>query len=66
MAIHGFFKDDGTPVNADLIVKPSLCITCVKDGNPKEEMLCILNRMDQEGEENFQCGAYQAKNDSRS
>ena len=59
--IPKFFNDDGTEVNPDLIPKPDLCITCRKDGLPKEEILCNLNRMDQQGEEEFQCGAYEPK-----
>ena len=58
-----FFNDDGTEVNPDLIPKPSLCISCRKDGLPDEEILCNLNRMDQQGEEEFVCGAYEPKND---
>ena len=56
-----FFHDDGTEVNPDLIPKPSLCISCKKDGLRDEEILCNLNRMDQQGEEEFQCGAYETK-----
>ena len=25
----GFFRDDGTEINPDLIVKPSLCVSCL-------------------------------------
>lgn len=56
-----FYDDDGTEINPDLISKPSLCIYCKKDDDPKEEMLCNLNRLDQRGEEKFQCDAYEAK-----
>ena len=57
----GFFHDDGTPINPDLIVKPSLCVSCRKDGDPDEEILCILTRADQEGEPEFRCFAFEAK-----
>ena len=57
-----FYDDDGTEVNSDLIPKPSLCISCNKDGlSEKEEILCNLNRMDQLGEDEFICGAYEQK-----
>lgn len=60
--IPKFFFDDGTEVNPDLIPKPSLCITCKRDGLPgKEDILCILNRMDQMGEEDFKCYTYEPK-----
>ena len=58
-----FFHDDGTEVNPDLIPKPSLCISCKKDGLRDEEILCNLNRMDQLGEDEFICGAYEPKNE---
>jgi len=35
----GFFRDDGTEINPDPIVKPSLCVTCRKDDDPREEIL---------------------------
>jgi hypothetical protein len=56
-----FFYDDGTEVNPDLVPKPSLCISCKKDGLPGEEILCDLNRMDQIGEKEFHCWAYEPK-----
>lgn len=59
--LHGFFNDDGTPVNPNLISKPSLCVTCKHDGDPKEETLCILNRMGQQNEADFKCEAYEQK-----
>ncbi len=57
----GFFCDDGTPINPDLIRKPSLCVTCRKDDDPQEEILCTLTRMDQQGEEQFQCDAFEPR-----
>jgi len=42
--IHGFYRDDGTKINPELIPKPGLCITCKKDDAcGEEEILCILN-----------------------
>ena len=59
--IHGFFNDDGTPMNPDLVSKPSLCVMCKNDNDPSQETLCMLNRMDQQGESDFRCDAYQPK-----
>jgi hypothetical protein len=60
--VSGFFNDDGTEINADLVPKPGLCLTCRKDNAAgKEEILCILTRNDQKGDEEFECGAYEPK-----
>jgi hypothetical protein len=56
-----YFDDDGNEMNPNLVSKPPLCISCVKDGDPNEEMLCNLNRLDQQGEGDFRCGAYEPK-----
>ena len=56
--IQGFFDDDGYKNNTDLIKKPSLCLTCVKDDNPNEEMLCNMTRYDQKDNSEFKCFAY--------
>ncbi len=57
-----YFDDDGNELNPDLIAKPDLCVSCAKDGDPKEEMLCNLNRLDQEEDEGeFRCYAYTPK-----
>ena len=57
----GFFPDDGTEINPDLIVKPSLCVACRKDDDPKEEIRCTLTRADQQGERDFTCFAFELK-----
>ena len=57
------YNDDGTEVNPDLIPKPSLCISCRKDEILSEEILCNLNRMDQQGKDEFICGAYEPVED---
>jgi hypothetical protein len=60
--ISGFYDDDGIKINPELVPKPGLCLTCKKDdAGESEEILCILNRYDQRGEKNFQCGAYVPK-----
>ncbi len=56
-----FFDDDGTEVNPDLIAKPSLCTSCIKDDDQAQHHLCDLNRFDQQGEDEFICGEYEPK-----
>jgi hypothetical protein len=56
--IHGFFDDDGYEINSELIKKPSLCLTCLHDDDPNEELLCNMNRFDQKDEKEFKCFAY--------
>ncbi len=57
--IAGFFDDDGYEINMDLIKKPSLCLTCIKDDNPHEEFLCKMNRHGQKDDEGFICHAFE-------
>ncbi|HXZ43759.1 MAG TPA: hypothetical protein VEH53_02945 [archaeon] len=57
----GFFRDDGSEINPDLIAKPSLCVSCRKDDDPDEEILCTLTRADQQGEAEFECFAFDPK-----
>jgi len=60
--VSGFFSDDGTEINSDLVPKPGLCLTCRKDNaGGKEEILCLLTRNDQRDHDNFECGAYEQK-----
>lgn len=59
----GFFDDDGYEINTDLLKKPSLCITCLNDDNPKEEMLCDMTRYDQKDDKEFKCYAYKKINE---
>ena len=56
--IHGFFDDDGYEINSELIKKPSLCLTCLHDDDPNEELLCNMNRFDQKDKKEFKCFAY--------
>lgn len=60
--IHGFFDDDGFKINTELIKKPGLCLTCINDDNPNEEMLCNMTRYDQRDEKDFKCFAYKKIN----
>ena len=59
--ISGFFDDDGYEINSDLIQKPSLCITCINNDNPKEEMLCDMTGYDQKEDNEFKCFAYKKR-----
>jgi len=59
--IFGIFRDDGTKIELDSIVKPTLCGSCRKDEGHGEDVLCLLVRADhQEGGE-FRCYAFEAK-----
>jgi len=57
--MNAYFDDDGNELNPDLIPKPDLCISCVKNEDPAEEVLCNLNRLDQINESEFKCYAYE-------
>lgn len=60
--INGFYLDDGTKVDPNLVPKPGLCISCALDDDPSEEMLCTLNRIDQMNDDSeFKCFAYKPK-----
>ncbi len=57
--MNGYFDDDGNELNPDLIPKPNLCLSCKKNEDPNEEILCNLNRLDQSNESEFKCFAYE-------
>ena len=54
-----YFDDDGTEVNPDLFSKPQLCLSCKKNDDINEELLCDLTRLDQRHELEFKCFAYE-------
>jgi hypothetical protein len=54
-----FYDDDGTEFNPDLFPKPSLCISCKKDGLREKEIFCNLTRAYQQGEGEFECEVYE-------
>ena len=54
-----YFDDDGNEMNPDLYPLPTLCLSCKKKDNSKEEMICNLTRLDQLGEKEFICYAYE-------
>ncbi len=56
--IAGFFNDDGYEINTDLIKKPGLCMICVNDNDPNEELFCSMTRYDQRNDKEFKCFAY--------
>jgi len=56
--VAGFFDDIGYEINSELINKPSLCITCINDNDPDQEILCNLTRYDQSDAEGFKCQIY--------
>ncbi len=56
-----FMRDDGSEINPALVAKPSLCVSCRKDGLPDEEVLCVLTRADQQGEAHFECEAFEPR-----
>jgi len=57
--INAYYDDDGNQLNPDLIPKPGLCLTCKKDLDPNEEILCNLNRLDQRNQDKFVCYAFE-------
>ena len=59
--ISGMFDDDGYEIIPDLIKKPSLCLTCIKEYEPglEDDILCNLNRYDQRNSGDFICHAYE-------
>jgi len=59
--INGFFTDEGYEIDTNFIQKPSLCITCSNDDNPKEKGFCDMTRYDQKDDEEFRCGAYKRR-----
>lgn len=58
--ISGFYLDDGTKIDPNLIPKPSLCAACELDESldPEDHVLCTLTRIDQMNEPDFHCAAF--------
>ncbi len=56
----GYFNDDGTEMNPDLYPKPQLCLSCKKQDEESEEVLCNLTRLDQLEELEFKCASYES------
>lgn len=53
-----FYDDDGSGIDPGLVPKPPLCSTCANDGDPEQEVLGTLRRLDQQDEAGFECGAF--------
>ena len=54
-----YYNDDGSEYNPVLVSLPTLCMSCKKREDPNEEIVCNLTRMDQLGEPEFICYAYE-------
>ena len=54
-----YFDDDGVEFNPNLFPIPNLCICCKKKDDPNDQVICNLTRMDQLGDAEFKCFAYQ-------
>jgi hypothetical protein len=59
--LRGFFQDDGTPINPELVPKLGLCILCRKNDTHSEEILCVLTRLDQQDSSESICDAFEPK-----
>ena len=55
-----YFDDDGNELNPNLILKPQLCLSCIKNDLQSELVLCNLNRLDQLDKIEFKCFAYES------
>lgn len=53
-----FYDDDGNEIDPASVPVPKMCTLCEKNGDPNEDILCTLNRMDQIGTSSFKCGAF--------
>ena len=56
-----YFDDDGNELFPNLIPKPGLCLICKKEDDPSEEVLCNLNRLGHQKDEEFICHAFESK-----
>ncbi len=55
----GFYDDDGNPIDPNLFPKPALCVSCKKNDDLNDEMVCAMTRLDQQGTTDFECFAYE-------
>ncbi len=58
---YGFYDDDGTEIDPELVPKPTLCLLCENDDDPYQEILCTLTRLDQRDDTEFHCFAFKPK-----
>lgn len=59
--LNGIFDDDGNKIDVDSIKIPSMCMGCKSfyTEDAEENLLCMMNRSDQNNESEFLCGVYQ-------
>ena len=64
----GYFSDDSEEIDPLTVPMPTLCNSCLKKNDAKEEALCLCYRMDQIDEikkrEMFLCFAYEPNDPS--
>ena len=60
-AMSGIFNDDGSKVDVNNIPLPSLCVICKYHmaDDWEENILCLMNRLDQRDEDDFNCGQFE-------
>ena len=54
-----YFNDNENEINPDLHPKPQLCLSCAKNDEINEEIVCNLTRLDQKNSDDFICYAYE-------
>lgn len=54
-----YYDDDGNEMFPSHYPKPQLCLSCSKNDDPNELVLCNLNRLDQVDEPEFKCYQYE-------
>lgn len=59
--INGFYDDDGNKIDPESVPVPSLCVICKSNqvDDWDENLLCLMNRHDQQYEKDFKCGAFE-------
>lgn len=53
-----YYDDDGNEIDPATIPMPGMCLMCDKRGDPDEEILCNLTRLDQMNKREFKCEAF--------
>jgi len=53
-----YFDDNGVEIDPAKIPVPRMCHLCEKNGDPDEEILCTLTRIDQRDDPVFKCHAF--------
>ena len=51
--------DTGSGFKTEMVAKPRVCASCLKDDDPLEEFLCFLCRVDQQDQSDFRCTYYE-------